>query len=59
MPVTNCIKDTCSNFSLSILAMEDEIFITCDLHSNETVTLGKHVAKYQHAKMDGQISQKN
>ena len=27
---------------------EDEIVRPCDRHSNETVTLGKHVTKYKH-----------
>ena len=27
---------------------EDEIVRACDLHSNKTVTLSKHVAKYKH-----------
>ena len=49
MLVTSCIKDTCSNLSLSIISegKGDEIVRPCDRHSNETVTFRKHVSKYK------------
>ena len=37
MPVTSCIKDTCSNPIK--LVKRDEIVRPCERHSNETVTL--------------------
>ena len=44
MPVTSCVKDTYSNLSLSIkLVKKDEIARPCEWHSNETVTLWKHI----------------
>ena len=46
MPVTSCIKDTCFNLSLSNLGMETKFF-DINRHSNETVTLMKHVTKYK------------
>ena len=48
MLVTSCIKDACSNLSLSnIIVKGDEIIRACDLHNNETVTLRKHSTKYK------------
>ena len=49
MPVTDCIKDTCSNSSLSIVK-GGEIVRPCDRRSNETVTLGKYVTKYKNVR---------
>ena len=41
------------------LVMGDEIVRPCDRHSNEIVTIRKHVTKYKHMqKMYGRISQK-
>ena len=50
MPVTSCIKDTCSNLSPSIIIIVKgyEIVRPCDRHSNETVTLRKRVTNYKH-----------
>ena len=47
MPVTICIKNTCSNLSHLIIVTDDEIVCACDRHSNETVTLRTHVTKYK------------
>ena len=47
MPVTICIKGTCSNFSV-LFVKGDEIVRPCDRHSKETVTIRKHVIKYIH-----------
>ena len=50
MPVTSGIKDTCSILSLSpiILLMWGVEFVRpCDRPGNETVTLMKHVTKYE------------
>ena len=44
MPVTSCTKDTCSNLFLSTMN-RITIVRPCDRHSNETVTLRKHVTK--------------
>ena len=42
LPVTSCIKDTLSNFSLSNnLVTRDEIVQPCDRHSKVTVILRK------------------
>ena len=48
MAVTGCIKDTCFNLSQSNIVKGDEIVRSCDRHSNETVTLKKHVTRYKH-----------
>ena len=44
-----------------IIVKGDEIVRPCDGHSNETVSLKKHVTKIniKHAKMEGRIFQKN
>ena len=47
MPVTSCIKDTCSNLSQSKLVKGDEIVRPCDRHSTETAKLRKHLTKYK------------
>ena len=50
MPATNWIRDTCFNLSLYIyliIVKRDEIVRSCDRHSNEAVTLRKHVTKYK------------
>ena len=46
--VTSCIKDMNSNkFILIKLVKIDEIVHDCNRYSNETVTLRKHVTKYE------------
>ena len=46
LPVTSCIKDTCSNLSNRIREWR-RIVRSCDRHSNETVTLRNHSTKYK------------
>ena len=47
MPVTSCFKDAHSKFIFIKSVKEDKILWLCDEHSNETMTLRKHVTKYK------------